>query len=164
MALSPDLASWLRSLGHDAVHAADLQLNRASDTQILLKALDEARVVITALLGAGAPGLVLLRGGNYSEAESLECVRRVLMAIAMEELPKSIVVVDRKSIRLRNRDYSREHRHRRTDQPDACGPHAVEHFNTPWRFSIRFRYHHPPVYRLARNNALSGTIIFILLR
>jgi predicted nuclease of predicted toxin-antitoxin system len=97
-------------LGHDAVHATELQLSRAADTQILSKALDEARVVITAdldfprllaLLGAGGPGLILLRSGNYSEAESLECVRRVLMTIAMEELPQCIVVVDRKSIRRR---------------------------------------------------------------
>jgi hypothetical protein len=38
---------------------------------------------------------VLLRGGNYSEAESLECVRRVLFAVHHDELPRSIVVVDR---------------------------------------------------------------------
>jgi predicted nuclease of predicted toxin-antitoxin system len=110
MALSPDLAGWLRSLGHDAVHAAGLQLDRASDPQILSKALDEARVVITAdldfprllaIVGAEGPGLILLRGGNYSEADSLECVRRVLMAIAAEELPKCIVVVDHKNIRRR---------------------------------------------------------------
>jgi predicted nuclease of predicted toxin-antitoxin system len=40
MALSPDLAIWLRSHGHDAVHAADLALNRAADTEILSMALD----------------------------------------------------------------------------------------------------------------------------
>jgi hypothetical protein len=49
-------------------------------------------------LALGGPGLILLRGGNYSEAESLKCVRRVLMAVAVEELPGRIVVVDRKSI------------------------------------------------------------------
>ena len=91
MALSPDLAIWLRSQGHDAVHASDLALNRAADTQILSTALDGKRVVISAdldfprllaLAGAAGPGLVLLRSGNYSEAESLECVRRVLMSVA----------------------------------------------------------------------------------
>jgi predicted nuclease of predicted toxin-antitoxin system len=45
MALSPDLAIWLRSQGHDAVHASELALNRAPDTQILLTALDGGRVV-----------------------------------------------------------------------------------------------------------------------
>ena len=110
MALSPDLAVWLRSQGHDAVHASDLALNRAADTQILSIALDGKRVVISAdldfprllaLAEAAGPGLILLRSGNYSEAESLECVRRVLMSVAAEHLPRSIVVVDHKSVRRR---------------------------------------------------------------
>jgi len=50
-------------------------------------------------LGSDGPGLILLRGGNYSEAESQDCVRRVLMSLAQVELPKSIVVVDRERIR-----------------------------------------------------------------
>lgn len=53
------------------------------------------------MLGKDGPGLILLRGGNYSEAESQECVRRVLMALPAEELPRCIVVVDHKSIRRR---------------------------------------------------------------
>src|SRR5690242_19328905 len=70
MALSPDLAVWLRSQGHDAVHASDLALNRAADTQILSIARDDGRVVISAdldfprllaLAGAAGPGLILLR-------------------------------------------------------------------------------------------------------
>jgi predicted nuclease of predicted toxin-antitoxin system len=47
------------------------------------------------------PGLILLRGGNYSEPESRDCIRRVLTAIADEDLQRSIVVVDRTSIRRR---------------------------------------------------------------
>ena len=110
MALSPDLAIWLRSRGHDAVHASELAMNRAADTQILSIALDGGRVVISAdldfprllaLAGAAGPGLILLRGGNYSESESLECVRRVLMSVVPEDLPKCIVVVDHKSVRRR---------------------------------------------------------------
>ncbi|MBZ5581313.1 MAG: DUF5615 family PIN-like protein [Acidobacteriia bacterium] len=107
MALSPDLAIWLRSQGHDAVHASDLALHRAADTQILSIALDSKRVLISAdldfprllaLAGAAGPGLILLRSGKHSEAESLECVRRVLMSVAAEDLPRSIVVVDHKSV------------------------------------------------------------------
>jgi len=87
-----------------------MALNRAADTQILSIALDSKRVVISAdldfprllaLAGAAGPGLILLRSGNYSEAESLECVRRVLMSVAAEDLPRSIVVVDHKSVRRR---------------------------------------------------------------
>jgi predicted nuclease of predicted toxin-antitoxin system len=87
---------------------AELHLNCATDTQILSKALDDGRVVITAdldfprrlaLRGASGPGLILLHCGNHSEAESLECVRRV--SIAVEGLPKRMAVVDRRSIRRR---------------------------------------------------------------
>src|SRR5438105_9526907 len=108
MALSPEVAVWLRSQGHDAVHASELSLSRAADDVILAVAADNSRVVVTADLdfprllathGATGPGLILLRGGSYTEAESLECIRRVLMAIAHEDLPKCIVVVDRDRIR-----------------------------------------------------------------
>jgi predicted nuclease of predicted toxin-antitoxin system len=68
------------------------------------------RVIITAdldfprllaLLGSTSPGLILLRGGKYSEPESWDCVRRVLMSIPQTELSRSIVVVDRERIRRR---------------------------------------------------------------
>lgn len=110
MALSPDLAAWLRSQGHDALHASDLALDRPADTQILSVSLDHNHAGISAdldfprllaLAGVGGPGLILLRSGNYIEAESLECVRRVLMSVAAEDQPRSIVVVDHKSVRRR---------------------------------------------------------------
>ena len=110
MALSPDLAQWLRTEGHEAVHAADLSMNMSPDSEILQAAAQRGCVVITADLdfprllaefGSSGPGLILLRGGNYSEAESRDCVRRVLMSIAHAELHGSIVVVDRERIRRR---------------------------------------------------------------
>jgi predicted nuclease of predicted toxin-antitoxin system len=110
MPLSPELAQWLRAEGHDAVHANDLSMNASPDSEILRAATNAGRVVITADLdfprlladlGSAGPGLILLRGGNYSEAESRDCVRRVLMSVAQAELPKSIVVVDRERIRRR---------------------------------------------------------------
>jgi predicted nuclease of predicted toxin-antitoxin system len=51
MALSSDLALWLKTLGYDAVHASELSLSRAADTKILSTALDDGRIVITADLG-----------------------------------------------------------------------------------------------------------------
>ena len=39
--------------------------------------------------------------GNYSEAESLDCIPRALRRIRLDELPKCIVVVDREKIRRR---------------------------------------------------------------
>ena len=110
MPLSPELAQWLRGEGHDAVHASDLSMYRTPDSEILLLATCDGRVVVTAdldfprllaELGSTGPGLILLRGGNYSEAESQDCVRRVLMSVAHAELPASVVVVDRERIRRR---------------------------------------------------------------
>lgn len=110
MPLSPEVAQWLRAEGHDAVHANDLSMHQSPDSEILRFAADTERVIITAdldfprllaALGSAGPGLILLRGGNYSEAESLDCVRRVLMSITLDDLPRSIVVVDRERVRRR---------------------------------------------------------------
>jgi predicted nuclease of predicted toxin-antitoxin system len=85
-------------------------MNRTPDSETLQGAARSGRVVITAdldfprllaELGSTGPGLILLRGGNYSEAESQECVPRVLMSVAHAELPESVVVVDRDRIRRR---------------------------------------------------------------
>ena len=92
------------------MHASDVGLYKASDQMILTVAASQSLVIITAdldyprllaTLGATYPGLILLRGGNYSEEESLECVRRVLMSVAQNDLPKSIVVVERERVRRR---------------------------------------------------------------
>jgi predicted nuclease of predicted toxin-antitoxin system len=110
MPLSPELAQWQRAEVDDAVHASELSMNRIPDTEILPTASNPGRVVITADLdfprllaglGSSGPGLILLRGGNYSETESRDCVRRVLMSVAQVQLSKSIVVVDRERIRRR---------------------------------------------------------------
>ena len=110
MPLSPALAQWLRELGHDAVHANELLMNHLPDRDILDAAEAQGRVVITAdldfprlfaSLKKTGPGLILLRSGNYSESESLDCIRRVLMAVQEQQLPKLIVVVDHKKIRRR---------------------------------------------------------------
>ncbi|HKW99081.1 MAG TPA: DUF5615 family PIN-like protein [Bryobacteraceae bacterium] len=110
MPLSPQLAHWLQAEGYDAVHASDLSLQQSPDAEIMRIATRENRVIITAdldfprllaMFGASGPGLILLRGGNYSEAESLECIRRVLASVPGDQLGRSIVVVDREKIRRR---------------------------------------------------------------
>ena len=110
MPLSPSLAAWLTREGHDAVHAIQVGLERASDAQILDRAQVEHRLVITAdldyprllaLTRAVGPGLILLRGGNFAEAEAITLLTRAFRAIASEELMKSIVVIERTRIRRR---------------------------------------------------------------
>ncbi|MCA6115692.1 DUF5615 family PIN-like protein [Bradyrhizobium sp. WSM 1738] len=48
MPLSPALAAWLVDQGHDAVHATDLGLHLAPDSEIVARAKHEARTIITA--------------------------------------------------------------------------------------------------------------------
>ena len=110
MALSPQLAHWLELQGHDAVHARDIGLRLAPDTQIMAIALNEGRIVVTAdldyprllaLTRAEAPALILFRGGNYSEAEAIERLARTLELVPAEEMQTSIVVIEKRRIRRR---------------------------------------------------------------
>jgi len=110
MPVTPDAAPHLRAAGHDAIHAVDLGLARASDNELLTVARREERVIITADLDyprlialeqADRPGVILFRGGAYSDREMLALLDRVLARASRLDLEHSIVVVDRKRIRRR---------------------------------------------------------------
>jgi predicted nuclease of predicted toxin-antitoxin system len=110
MPLSPELAAWLRRRGHDALHAAELGLARAADGEILERAHREQRVVVTAdldyprllaLAQLEGPGLVLFRGGNYSERETIDRLEQALKLIPENDLPHSVVVIEKRRIRQR---------------------------------------------------------------
>lgn len=110
MPLSPGLVGWLVRHGHDAVHAVEVGLDRAPDEVIVEHARNEQRVIITAdldyprllaLAQAEGPGLILFRGGNYSEQETVERLMRTLESIPIQELPTSIVVIEKGRIRRR---------------------------------------------------------------
>jgi len=110
MPLTPSLSTFLRELGHDAIHAADVGEATAADSALLLRARAESRVVITADLDFGrlmvevpnkSPGIILLRGGSYSDKEMIALVQRVLHSIEHELLAESLIVIDRHRIRRR---------------------------------------------------------------
>ncbi len=110
MPLSPNLAEWLRRQGHDAVHASQVGLDRASDELLLSRARDDARIIVTAdldfprllaLLQADGPGLILFRGGDFSETDSIERLGYALESVPAAELPRSIVVIERGRLRKR---------------------------------------------------------------
>jgi predicted nuclease of predicted toxin-antitoxin system len=110
MPVSPRLETWLATLGHDAVHALSLGLDRASDEELLALARAEGRTVVTAdtdfpqllaLSGQSSPGVILFRGGSYSRAEMQGLLSRVLTAFPEATLAASVCVVDRRSIRCR---------------------------------------------------------------
>ncbi|HNQ93179.1 MAG: DUF5615 family PIN-like protein [Anaerolineales bacterium] len=109
MPASPDLVAWLQERGHETVHAKNINLETASDSIIMNRAATEERIVITANLDFGTllaqskrdtPGVILFRGGNYSEAEMRELVARVLETVKPDALKRSIAIVDKRRIRV----------------------------------------------------------------
>jgi predicted nuclease of predicted toxin-antitoxin system len=56
---------------------------------------------LLAQMGALEPGVVLFRGGNYSEDEVKERLAAALQAVSTEELISSVVVVEKTRIRKR---------------------------------------------------------------
>ncbi len=109
MALSPGMAEFLEGLGHDAVHARDLNMSRATDAEIAERARDEERVVVTAdldfpqllaLSGAGSPGVILFRGGTYSVVETNVLIQKLLQSEYADDLNTAITVLDHTSVRL----------------------------------------------------------------
>ncbi len=109
MPVSSLLLDVLRTHGHEGVHAHQIGEGRATDSELLAIARREGRVVITAdldfprllaLSSAEGPGVILFRGGNYSDREMCDLLERVLGQVLPGTLESSICVVDKKRIRI----------------------------------------------------------------
>jgi predicted nuclease of predicted toxin-antitoxin system len=109
MPVTPRAARHLEAAGHNAVHVSVIGLSTATDERILEIARLERRTVVTAdldyprllaLAQAERPGVILFRGGSYSDDEMLLLLDRVL-ALG-RDLERSITVVDRGRIRRRS--------------------------------------------------------------
>ena len=110
MPLSPSLAEWLAACGHDAVHASNAGLHSATDEEIIFRAKNEGRTVVTADLDyprlltiarAREPSLILFRSGDWTDAEVRLRLDEVLQALTEADIVESIVVVDRERVRRR---------------------------------------------------------------
>jgi predicted nuclease of predicted toxin-antitoxin system len=110
MPLPPGLAQWLSDKGYDAVHAVTLGLQRAPDSNIIARAGQEARTVVTAdldyprllaLAQTTEPSLILFRHGNWSEADVVARLSEVLAGLSEQDIAQSILVVDRDRVRRR---------------------------------------------------------------
>jgi predicted nuclease of predicted toxin-antitoxin system len=109
MPVSAQLIDVLSANGHEGVHAHAIGLDRAQDRDLIQLARDQDRVIITAdldfprllaLSAADGPGLILFRGGNYSDTEMCDLLQRVLTTVSPDVLPSAICVVDRRRIRI----------------------------------------------------------------
>ena len=109
MPVSAILLDVLENYEHEGVHAHQIGKSRATDRELLDIARQEDRIIITAdldfprllaLNSATGPGLILFRGGNYSDVEMYDLLERVLKEVTSEMLEISICVVDKKRIRI----------------------------------------------------------------
>jgi predicted nuclease of predicted toxin-antitoxin system len=108
MPITPAAVARLEDHGHDAVHASNVGLSRAKDPEILSFARREGRIVVTADLDyprllaiqrADSPGVLLFRGGSYSDEQVLRLLERVLLQSKPADLERSVTVVDLTRVR-----------------------------------------------------------------
>lgn len=111
MPVSPTLADWLNSQGHEAVHISQIGMASAPDVEVIKLARQQGSIVITAdldfprliaLAEENSPAVILFRGGNYNERQMQNLLKRVLEVVPSQQIEKSIVVVDKFRIRKIN--------------------------------------------------------------
>ncbi|MGI8876365.1 MAG: DUF5615 family PIN-like protein [Egibacteraceae bacterium] len=110
--LSPVVAARLTERGHDAVHVADVGLLTASDEEILARAGDDERVVLSAdsdfgtLLAVGRlskPSLVLLRSADHlAPRQQADLVLAHLPQVGEDLAAGAIVTVTHLRVRVRS--------------------------------------------------------------
>ena len=110
MGISPKTVSFLNSLAHDAVHLKDQGLQRAFDSFILEKALNEGRVLLThdldfaellAASGGTAPRVIVCRLRHLHPDRVNICLNMIIKK-HIEALEKGVIIsVDEGLIRVR---------------------------------------------------------------
>ena len=107
--VSPLLAQWLCSTGHDAFHVRERGLSPATDEELFSLAVAERRTIITAdldfariiaLSGRDGSGLILFRAGSVTDDRMLALLREALERVPPKELERSVVVVDGHALRV----------------------------------------------------------------
>jgi len=110
-ALSPSVAEQLTDAGHDAVHVRDYGLQAATDEEILSRAQQEQRVVVSADTDFGTllalrheqnPSVVLFRHGTQRRPDQqVDILLANLATIETDLIAGSIVVFEPGRLRIR---------------------------------------------------------------
>ena len=110
MGISPRTVAKLKREGFDAVHLVEERLEKLEDREILIKARDEGRIVLTvdldfgyllAVSGAILPSVVIFRLGNESREVVEEYLDEVLSRCHKELKAGAIVSVKDDGFRVR---------------------------------------------------------------
>ncbi len=110
MGISPRTVNWLRNRGYDAIHLVEEGLERLPDDEILVKAKDEERIVLTvdldfgyllATSGAELPSVILFRLGNESYQIINERLDEILNLCAENLAAGAIISVTDETFRVR---------------------------------------------------------------
>lgn len=110
MGISPSLVDALQELGHDSIHVAEVEAGRLPDPEILEKARNEGRVLLTHDLGFGEllaasgsdlPSVVTFRLRNMRPDNVKAYLGRVLAECSDALEHGAIVTVTEAAIRVR---------------------------------------------------------------
>ena len=110
MGISQTTVKWLKEQGFDAFHVRDMNMHRATDTEILEKARNDKHIVLTCDLdfgeilsatGEDCPSVIIFRLENETPGHINKRLKQVLQESLEALLKGAIIVVEEGRHRIR---------------------------------------------------------------